>query len=168
MPTNESVDFYSLLGIEVESDEKTIRKAFRKAALKYHPDKTKGDPRLTELYKQVCEAKEVLMDEQKRAVYNKKYKAMLASKSRRENMDKRQREMTESLFAREEAAKRRRNGELTEEERRLQRIRQVKMEDRRTIDHMLQEQRSGIGPRGHTLDYFRNLERVCLFISCNC
>lgn len=43
------------------------------------------------------------MDEQKRAVYNKKYKAMLASKSRRENMDKRQREMTESLFAREEA-----------------------------------------------------------------
>lgn len=58
---------------------------------------------VAELYKQVCEAKEVLMDEQKRAVYNKKYKAMLASKSRRENMDKRQREMTESLFAREEA-----------------------------------------------------------------
>lgn len=46
MPQTEYVDYYSLLGVEVESDVKTIRRAFQKAALKYHPDKTKGDKKL--------------------------------------------------------------------------------------------------------------------------
>ena len=92
----------------------------------------------------------MLMDEQKREAYNKKHKAMLARKSRRENMDKRQRELTESLLAREEAgstvrvflvvAKRRRNGEMTEKERLINRIRQVKLEDEKTIEQMLHEQ----------------------------
>lgn len=58
---------------------------------------------VAELYQLISEARDVLMDEQKREAYNKKHKAMLARKSRRENMDKRQRELTESLLAREEA-----------------------------------------------------------------
>lgn len=105
---------------------------------------------VAELYQLISEARDVLMDEQKREAYNKKHKAMLARKSRRENMDKRQRELTESLLAREEAgstvrvclvvAKRRRNGEMTEKERLIYRIRQVKLEDEKTIEHMLHEQ----------------------------
>ena len=105
---------------------------------------------VAELYQLISEARDVLMDEQKREAYNKKHKAMLARKSRRENMDKRQRELTESLLAREEAgstvrvilvvAKRRRNGEMTEKERLIYRIRQVKLEDEKTIEQMLHEQ----------------------------
>ena len=105
---------------------------------------------VAELYQLISEARDVLMDEQKREAYNKKHKAMLARKSRRENMDKRQHELTESLLAREEAgstvrvflvvAKRRRNGEMTEKERLIYRIRQVKLEDEKTIEQMLHEQ----------------------------
>lgn len=91
---------------------------------------------------------------------------MLARKSRRENMDKRQRELTESLLVREEAgiiklvislaAKRRRNGEMTEKERLIYRIRQVKIEDEKTIEQMLQEQSFPVISQGivnHILPY---------------
>lgn len=147
---------------------------------------------VAEVYQLISEARDVLMDEQKREAYNKKHKAMLARKSRRENMDKRQRELTESLLAREEAgssllafllvAKRRRNGEMTEKERLLYRIRQVKMEDEKTIEQMLHEQSFPVISQGiayfhsfislvRPLDYSKSLIRVgvlvvSLFLAC--
>lgn len=140
---------------------------------------------VAEVYQLISEARDVLMDEQKREAYNKKHKAMLARKSRRENMDKRQRELTESLLAREEAgssllafllvAKRRRNGEMTEKERLLYRIRQVKMEDEKTIEQMLHEQSFPVISQGiayfhsfislvRPLDYSKSLIRVGVFV----
>ena len=53
----------------------------------------------------IKEAKEILLDPAKRTVYDRKHKAMLMKKAGKEKMDKRQRDLTESLFAREDAGK---------------------------------------------------------------
>lgn len=54
------------------------------------------------MFKLVKEAKEILLDEEKRAAYDKKHKAMLMRKAGREKMDKRQRELREALNAKED------------------------------------------------------------------
>lgn len=59
--------FYKLLGVAKDADESEIKKAFRKGALKLHPDKG-GDP---EKFKEFSSAAEVLMDAEKRAIYDK-------------------------------------------------------------------------------------------------
>ena len=57
---------------------------------------------VADMFKLVKEAKEILLDEEKRAAYDKKHKAMLMRKAGREKMDKRQRELREALNARED------------------------------------------------------------------
>lgn len=58
---------YDLLGISPSANEQEIKKGYRKAALKYHPDKPTGD---TEKFKEISEAFEILSDPQKREVYD--------------------------------------------------------------------------------------------------
>ena len=57
---------------------------------------------VADMFKLVKEAKEILLDEEKRAAYDKKHKAMLMRKAGREKMDKRQRELREALNAKED------------------------------------------------------------------
>ncbi len=64
------MDYYEILGVDRNADQATIKKAYRKLALKYHPDKTKGDKESEEKFKQVSEAYAVLSDEQKRKQYD--------------------------------------------------------------------------------------------------
>ncbi len=63
-------DYYKVLGVEKTATQEEIRSAFRKLALKYHPDKTKGDKVAEEKFKDVNEANEVLSDPQKRKKYD--------------------------------------------------------------------------------------------------
>lgn len=63
-------DYYTVLGVEKTASKDEIKKAFRKLALKYHPDKTKGDKKSTEKFKEVNEAYEVLSDDEKRKKYD--------------------------------------------------------------------------------------------------
>ena len=63
-------DYYKILGVERSADEKAIKRAFRKLAVQYHPDKNPGDPRAEEHFKEINEAYEVLGDPAKRARYN--------------------------------------------------------------------------------------------------
>jgi curved DNA-binding protein len=63
-------DYYKILGVERSADEKAIKRAFRKLAVQYHPDKNPGDPRAEERFKEINEAYEVLGDPAKRARYN--------------------------------------------------------------------------------------------------
>ena len=63
-------DYYEVLGVERTADDEEIKKAYRKLALKYHPDKNAGDKSAEEQFKELGEAYEVLCDPQKRAAYD--------------------------------------------------------------------------------------------------
>lgn len=63
-------DYYAILGVSRDADLETIKRAYRKLALKYHPDKNPGDKAAEERFKEINEAYEVLSDPQKRQQYN--------------------------------------------------------------------------------------------------
>lgn len=63
-------DYYEVLGVSKNADEAEIKKAYRKMALKYHPDKNPDDKEAEEKFKEAAEAYEVLSDPQKRSRYD--------------------------------------------------------------------------------------------------
>ncbi|KAF9533924.1 hypothetical protein CPB83DRAFT_804929 [Crepidotus variabilis] len=63
-------DYYKLLGIQKTASEDEIKKAYKKMALKWHPDRNKGSDEATKKFKEISEAFEVLNDGNKRAVYD--------------------------------------------------------------------------------------------------
>ena len=64
-------DYYEVLGVAKDADQSAIKKAYRKLALKYHPDKNPGDKETEEKFKEAAEAYEVLSDADKRARYDR-------------------------------------------------------------------------------------------------
>jgi molecular chaperone DnaJ len=71
MATTEKRDYYEILGIERGASLDDIKKAYRKLALKYHPDKNPGNTQAEEKFKEAAEAYGVLSDEEKRARYDR-------------------------------------------------------------------------------------------------
>ncbi len=63
-------DYYEVLGVTKGADDKEIKKAYKRLAMKYHPDRTQGDKAMEEKFKEVQEAYEILSDEQKKAAYD--------------------------------------------------------------------------------------------------
>ncbi|KAF9069009.1 hypothetical protein BDP27DRAFT_1294502 [Rhodocollybia butyracea] len=63
-------DYYKLLGIDRNADENAIKKAYKKMALKWHPDRNNGSEESSKKFKQISEAFEVLSDKQKRTIYD--------------------------------------------------------------------------------------------------
>lgn len=64
-------DYYKILGVERKASTDEIRSAYRKLAMKYHPDKNPGDKKAEDKFKEINEAYQVLSDEQKRAHYDR-------------------------------------------------------------------------------------------------
>jgi molecular chaperone DnaJ len=65
------IDFYELLEVERTADDKVLKTAFRKLAMRYHPDKNPGDKEAEARFKQINEAYACLSDPQKRAAYDR-------------------------------------------------------------------------------------------------
>lgn len=63
-------DYYEVLGVDRSAGNDEIKKAYRKLAIKYHPDKNPGDKEAEEKFKEAAEAYDVLSDAEKRAKYD--------------------------------------------------------------------------------------------------
>ena len=64
-------DFYAVLGVAATASDDEIKKAYRKLAMKYHPDRNNGSKEAEEKFKEITEAYDVLRDPHKRAAYDR-------------------------------------------------------------------------------------------------
>ena len=77
----EKRDYYEVLGVSKSATKEEIKKAYRKQALKYHPDKNPGDKKAEESFKEAAEAYEVLSNDDKKARYDRFGHAGMGSSS---------------------------------------------------------------------------------------
>ena len=64
-------DFYEVLGLAKNASKEDIRKAYRKLAMKYHPDRNPDSKEAEDKFKEVKEAYEILYDDEKRSAYDR-------------------------------------------------------------------------------------------------
>jgi molecular chaperone DnaJ len=64
-------DYYEVLGVGKDTDDKEIKKAYRRVAMKFHPDRNPDDPKAEDKFKEATEAYDVLMDPEKRSAYDR-------------------------------------------------------------------------------------------------
>src|SRR3954462_8497324 len=71
MATMTKRDYYEILGVSKSASADEVKKAYRKVAMQYHPDRNPGDKTAEEKFKEAAEAYEVLSDQDKRAQYDR-------------------------------------------------------------------------------------------------
>src|SRR5450432_1759933 len=67
----ERPDYYKILGVGKNASEAEIKKAYRKLARQYHPDRNSGDKKAEERFKEISQANDVLSDPEKRKEYDR-------------------------------------------------------------------------------------------------
>ncbi|KAL9078061.1 MAG: hypothetical protein Q9157_003029 [Trypethelium eluteriae] len=108
-------DFYALLGVPSDADEKTIKREYRKSSLKYHPDQNPDDPDAATKFQLLSDARDILLDSTLRAVYDNARRAQEQKQRQHELLDSRRRQMKEDLESREKGFKRKQEEELITE-----------------------------------------------------
>ncbi|XP_041348662.1 dnaJ homolog subfamily C member 17-like [Gigantopelta aegis] len=103
------LDLYGILGVGEEATEKEIVKAYRKTALKCHPDKNPDDSKAAEKFQELSKALEILTDVSARAAYDKIIKSKKAAEFRHKHLDSKRKKFKEDLEAREYAAQAKRD-----------------------------------------------------------
>ena len=78
-------DYYKILGVEKSSSQEEIKKAYRKKALKHHPDKNSGNKEQEDKFKEINEAYEILSDEKKRQQYDSPFNNLFSGNIFRES-----------------------------------------------------------------------------------
>ena len=63
-------DYYDILGVARNASKDDLKKAYRKLAMKYHPDRNTDDPSAADKFKEASEAYEILSDDSKRSTYD--------------------------------------------------------------------------------------------------
>jgi len=81
------LDYYEILGVSRNATQIEIKKAYRKLAMKYHPDRNPGDKEAEEKFKQINEAYQVLSDEEKRKIYDRYGKEGLEGRGYKTDFD---------------------------------------------------------------------------------
>src|SRR5688500_7934778 len=98
-------DCYALLDVPISSTKDQIAKAYKKAALKWHPDKNRDNPKAADIFQQVQKAYELLTDEKARAAYDNLVKARIAKRERDGAMDAKRKKMRDDLEMKEKRFK---------------------------------------------------------------
>lgn len=105
-----STDYYALLSLTPSATQPDIRRAYRKTAPRYHPDKNPDDPSAGEKFHQLTTAYEVLYDPEAKALYDARYAARAQAERKREELTGKRKRDVEELEAREMGFKRRKEG----------------------------------------------------------
>lgn len=124
-------DFYELLGITFETSQRDIDRAWRKTALKYHPDKVGADPVAKEKFHLAQIGYDLLSDPVIKILYDNTRTARLQRKRQNEQFEGRRRQMKDDLEARERGVKRGRDEEEGDEEKLEREIRRLAEDGRR-------------------------------------
>ncbi|CAL8144111.1 unnamed protein product [Orchesella dallaii] len=98
-------NLYELLGVLSSATEQDIKKAYRKKALKCHPDKNPDNPKAAELFHELSEVLGILTDVKAREAYDRTLKAKEQAKERHRELDAKRKKLKEDLERREQAAK---------------------------------------------------------------
>jgi DnaJ family protein C protein 17 len=146
-----AVDFYKLLGITFEnSSESDIRRAYRRTALKYHPDKNADKPDIVEKFHLLQIANDVLSSPEYKAIYDNARRAKQEKEERHQAFEGRRRQMKEDLENRESASLKRKHQEEEEGDqlqREIQRLaadgkrRRLERQDRLNRERLQEEER---------------------------
>eukprot|EP00188_Purpureofilum_apyrenoidigerum_P002886 Plantae.Rhodophyta-Purpureofilum_apyrenoidigerum.ctg2941.p1 GENE.Plantae.Rhodophyta-Purpureofilum_apyrenoidigerum.ctg2941~~Plantae.Rhodophyta-Purpureofilum_apyrenoidigerum.ctg2941.p1 ORF type:complete len:269 (-),score=74.89 Plantae.Rhodophyta-Purpureofilum_apyrenoidigerum.ctg2941:996-1802(-) len=97
-------DYYDILGLKPGASEKEVKSAYRKAALRWHPDKNPGNDAATEMFAKVYAAYEVLTNSELRQQFEKEKRAETYHVQRTKEMDATRQRMKEDLEKREKQA----------------------------------------------------------------
>ncbi|KND01070.1 uncharacterized protein SPPG_04161 [Spizellomyces punctatus DAOM BR117] len=134
-------DYYALLGVTYEATAQEIKKAYRKNALKYHPDKVGADnEQAAEMFHLLTLASDTLADPTKKSAYDTLHKSRIAQKRKLEQMDSHLRKARQDLNDREQAAKRAKDTAFMAAVQRKNEIDRLREEGQRKV-HAAEEQR---------------------------